>query len=170
MIVLQGEEIITLHTSRGDRYKSLSSKEYLDMIRPYLRDLIDGHKPATELNNNDERGEWKIQLAMQNKCISTKNFEDTCDVYSASKPVEIFMGVDTDDAIDRLFDTLLQRFQKATETSNANGSGFTHENVALLYYDFMKIHIKRAESYVKTRDWIAKKGATINPKNEKDNK
>ena len=34
----------------------------------------------------------------------------------------------------------------------------------------MKIHIKRAESYVKSRDWIAKKGATINPKNEKDNK
>ena len=28
------------HTSRGDRYKNLSPKEYLDMIRPYLRDLI----------------------------------------------------------------------------------------------------------------------------------
>ena len=28
------------YTSRGDRYKNLSPKEYLDMIRPYLRDLI----------------------------------------------------------------------------------------------------------------------------------
>ena len=46
------------HTSREDRYKNLSPKDYLDMTRPYLRDLIDGHKPTTELNNNDERGEF----------------------------------------------------------------------------------------------------------------
>ena len=45
------------HTSREDRYKNLSPKDYLDMTRPYLRDLIDGHKPTTELNN-DERGEF----------------------------------------------------------------------------------------------------------------
>ena len=119
------------------------------MIRSYLRDLIDGHKPTTELNNyddDDESGEWKIQLVMQNKCIPTKHFEDTRDVYSASKPVEIVMGADNDDTTDRLFDTLLQRFQKAIETSHANGSGFTHENVALLYYYFMKIDIRRGES------------------------
>ena len=34
----------------------------------------------------------------------------------------------------------------------------------------MKIHIRRAESYVKSPDWIANKETTINPKNEKDNK
>ena len=58
------------YTSRGDRYKNLSPKEYLDMIRPYLRDLINDHKPTAELtnrarNNDSERGEWKIQLLMQ---------------------------------------------------------------------------------------------------------
>ena len=136
------------------------------MIRPYLRDLINDHKPTTELNNNDERGEWKIQLVMQNNCISTRN-ADTGPVYSASKPVEIFMGNDTKDVIDRLFYTLLQIFQQAIETSNNNGSGFTHENVALLYYYFMKI--RRTESYVKSPDWIPNKGTTINSKNEKDN-
>ena len=158
------------YTSRGDRYKNLSPKEYLDMIRPYLRDLINDHKPTTVLNNNDERGEWKIQLVMQNNCISTRNFEDTCAVYSASKPVEIFMGADTDNTIHTLFDTLLQRFQQAIETLNNNGSRFTHENVALLYYYFLKIDIRRAELYVKSPDWIANKEATINPKIEKDNK
>ena len=53
------------------------------MIRPYLRDLIDEHKTAVELNNNsncsnssnNNRAEWKIQLTMQNSCISTKIFE-----------------------------------------------------------------------------------------------
>ena len=38
---------------------------------------------------------------MENSCISTKNFEDTRAVYSASKPVEIFMVADTDDSTDR---------------------------------------------------------------------
>ena len=145
------------------------------MIRPYLRDLINRHKPTTELtdeasNDDNERGEWKIHLVMQNNCISTINFEDTRTVYSASKPVEIFMGANTDDAIGRLFDTLLQRFQQAIETSNDNGRGFTHESVALLYYYFQKINIRRAESYIKSREWIVSKGATINLKNEKDNK
>ena len=71
------------YKSRGDRYENLSPKEYLKMIRPYLRDLINNHKPLTELNdeaNDDddtERGEWKIQLVMQNNCISTKSFEET---------------------------------------------------------------------------------------------
>ena len=140
------------------------------MIRSYLRDLIDNYKPTTVLNNNDERGEWKIRLVMQNNCISTRNFEDTRAVYSASKPAEIFMGADTDHTIDTFFDTLLQRFQQAIETLNNNGTRFTHENVALLYYYFMKMDIRRAESYVKSPDWIANKGKTINPKNEKDNK
>ena len=45
------------YTSRGDRYKNLSPKEYLDVIRPYWTDLIDDHKRTTELNNNNERGE-----------------------------------------------------------------------------------------------------------------
>ena len=66
---------------------------------------------------------------MQNNCISTKDFEETRTIYSASKPVEVFMGSNTNDVIDRLFDTLLQRFQQAIETSNDRGSEFTHGSV-----------------------------------------
>ena len=109
MTVLVGEEIITEYTSRRDRYENLSPERYLDMIRPYLRDLINGHKPTEELNNDGstEHGEWKVQLVMQNNCISTNDFEETRTIYSASKPVEIFMGTDTDNTFNRLFDTLL---------------------------------------------------------------
>ena len=79
------------YTSSGYRYKNLLPKEYLDMIRPYLRDLINDHKPTTELtnrvsNNDSERGEWKIQLLMQSNCISTRDFGETRTLYSASKP------------------------------------------------------------------------------------
>ena len=106
---------------------------------------------------------------MQNNFISDKTFEDTRTIYSASKPIEIYMGSDTKNAIDTFFNTILERIQQAIETSNERGSGFTHESVALLYYYFQRIDIRRAESYIISPDWIASKKATINPKNEKDN-
>ena len=107
---------------------------------------------------------------MQNSCISTRNFEETRTIYSKSKPVEIFMGSDTEDVIDTLFNTILQRFQQAQETSNDKGSEFIPESVELLQYYFQKTNIRRAESYKISLDWLVNKGATINPKNEKDNK
>ena len=55
------------------------------------------------------------------------------------------------------------------ETSNERGSGFTHENVELLYYYFHRIDIRRGGLYIASPDWIASKKATINPKNEKNN-
>ena len=144
------------------------------MIRPYLRDLINNHKPTTELNNNNNnnnnnRAEWKIELVMQNNFISNKNSEDTRTIYSASKPVEIYMGSDTENAIDTLFNTILGRIQQAIETLNEKESGFSHESVALLYYYFQKVDIRRSESYIISPDWTVSKKATINPKNEKDN-
>ena len=80
------------------------------------------------------------------------------------------MGSDTEDLIDKLFNTLLQRFQRAQETSNERGIEFIPDSVELLYYHFQRIDIRRAESYIMSPDWIASKKATINPKNEKDNK
>ena len=129
------------------------------MIRPYLRDLMNNDKPTMESNNeeNDEenyKAERKIQLVMQNNFISDKNFEDTRTIYSASKPIEIYMGSDTENTIDTLFNTILERIQQAIETSNGRGSGFTHESVALLYYSFQKIDIRRGESYTISPGWI----------------
>ena len=107
---------------------------------------------------------------MKDSCISTRNFEETRTTYSKSEPVEICMGNDTEDVIDTLFNTLLQRFQHAQETSNDKGSELITESVELLYYHFQRIDIRRAESYIMSPNWIVSKKATINPKNEKDNK
>ena len=54
----------------------------------------------------------------------------------------MFMGSDTKNGIDTLFNTILERIQKAIETSNEIGSGFTHESVVLLYYFFKKQTLK----------------------------
>ena len=119
---------------------------------------------------NTDCAEWKIQLTMQNSCISTKNFEETCTIYTKSEPIEIFVGSNTEDVINKLFNTLLQRFQQAQEKSNDNGSEFIPDSVKLLYYHFQKIDMRRGESYIKSPDWIVSKKAIINPKNKKDNK
>ena len=55
---------------------------------------------------------------MQNNCISSKNFKETRSIYSASIPLERFMGSDTDDNVDELFATISERLQEAKETSN----------------------------------------------------
>ena len=82
-------------------------------MRPYLRDLINDHKPIMELNNSNNnsknRAEWKIQLITKDNFISVKDFEDNRIIFLASKPVEIFMGSDTENIIDTLFNTILNR-------------------------------------------------------------
>ena len=72
------------------------------------------------------------------------------------------MGSDTEDVIDTLFNTLLQRFKHAQETSNNEGSRFIPENVELLYCHFQRIDIRRAESYIMSPNWIVSKKSTIN--------
>ena len=120
------------------------------------------------INNHKTSGECKIQLAMLNRCISSKNFEETRFGYSASDNIEIFMGSDADEVIDILFDTMLQRFQDVRETSFEKWSGFIFENVDLLYYDFHKTDVQRDKSYTESPEWIKNKKATINLKNIKD--
>ena len=134
------------YARKGDKYENLSPEEYLNVIRPYLKCLINEHKPTVELNddgddndddidknnnndnsnnsninnsnnnnnnNNNNRAEWKIQLPTQNSCISTRSFEDKRTLYPKIEPVEIFMGSNTEDVINKLFNTLLRNFQRA---------------------------------------------------------
>ena len=50
---------------------------------------------------------------MQNSCISTKRFEENRTIYTKIEPLEMFMGSNTNDVINRLLNTLLQRFRHA---------------------------------------------------------
>ena len=59
--------------NKGDKDKILLSKEYLNMIRPYLSDMINDHNAPKKLRVHSSNkfidyetqyGEWKIQLSM----------------------------------------------------------------------------------------------------------
>ena len=60
-------------------------------------------------NNSNNRAEWKIQLIIKKYIIFVKYFEDTRTIYSASKPVESFMGSDKKNIIYTLFNTILNK-------------------------------------------------------------
>ena len=108
--------------------------------------------------------------AINNSCISTKSFKEKHTMHSKSETVEVYMVSDTDDVIDTPFNRLLRNFQLAQETSNERESECIPDSIELLYYEFHKADIIRAESCVMSADWIASKKVTINPKNEKDKK
>ena len=77
---------------RGDKDKILTVSEYLDIIRPYLVDIINDHKTQIE---------WKIQLTMAINFISSKPDSDkTRIMYAKSDNIDIMIGCETDEVIE----------------------------------------------------------------------
>ena len=67
--------------------------------------------------------------------ISSKNFNETRDMYSKSDNFEIMIGVDTNEIIKNLFNYILQRYQKGLQES-MRGSDFVFDYVESLNYIF----------------------------------
>ena len=92
------------YESKRDRDKILTPNEYLDMIRPYLVDMINDHK---------NQSEWKIQLSAGINFISSKpDSDETHIMLTKSNNMEIMIGSDTNEVIKELFKPLLQRYQE----------------------------------------------------------
>ena len=112
------------YVSRGDKDKILSIKEYLDMIRPYLSDIINDYKTHGKLKYHSgnkvfgykTEGEWKIQLSMKIIFVSSKDDSDEIrEMHTKGDNIHIVMGSETDDIIKELFKSLLRRYQEGLE-------------------------------------------------------
>ena len=131
-------------------------EEYLDLIEPYLRELINDYK---------SKGEWKIQLTAQINFISSIPGSDEARFMHARSVNEEFTnGSDTDEIIKELFKSLLQRYQENLQ-EKMRGSDFVFHGVKFLYYGFNKISISRGGSYIDSLKWLKDKKSTINQKN-----
>ena len=126
------------YESKGDKDKNSSLEKYLDIIIPYLSDMINDHKT---------RIEGKIQLTMQINFISSKDSEETRTMYTKSHNIEIMMGNETDKIIKKLFESFLQNYQKNLEEP-MRGSEFVPDSTDLLYYHPQNIGLKRGGSYI----------------------
>ena len=149
-----------LYESRGDKDAKLALYEYFDKIKPYLKDMIDDYK---------SKGEWKMQITMRIIFISFIDKNETQEVmHTKSDNVEIMNGTDTSDAIYKLINSFIKRYQKGLETE-MKGNSYIFERIDLLEYHLHKISLNRGSSYIESPEWMHNKGTTINPKNIKDN-
>ena len=98
---------------------------------------------------------------------SEKDADQTRTIYSKSDNTEIMMGSETDEIIDKLLKSILQRYQKNLEES-MRGNEFVFDSVNSLYYKLYKISLNRGGSYIDYPKWLKSKKATINPKNGDD--
>ena len=101
-------------------YKSKNDK----IIRPDLHDIIDNLKKS---------GEWKIQLTMKPKFMSSTDSNEKRKMYSKSDSVKVTIGNDTNKIIQTNFDLLLHNYQIYLKQS-MRGSNFTFDYVSRTYY------------------------------------
>ena len=85
-------------------------------------------------------------------------------MHSKSDNIEIMMGSETDEIIEELFESILQRYQEGLEES-IKGSEFAFDSVDLLYYKLYKISLNRRGAYIDSPKWLKNKKATINRRN-----
>ena len=118
------------YESKGDTI--LKIEEYLNMIEPYLVDMINDYK---------NKGEWIIQLTAEINFISFKpDSNETRIMYKKSINAEIMIGSDTNEVIEDPFKSLLQGYQENLE-EKMKGSEFAFDGVNSLYYDLNKISL-----------------------------
>ena len=122
------------YESKGDKDKTLKISQYLNMIRPYLVDMINDYK---------NKGEWIIQLSAEINFTSSKSdFDETRIMHTKSDNLEILIGSDTNDVIKDLFRSLLQGYQENLE-EKMKGSELDFDSVNVLYYDLNKISLDK---------------------------
>ena len=147
------------------------------MIKPYLSDIINDYKTqgkwrihsGNKIIERKTQSEWKIQLTMAIKFISSKDSDEICTMHTKSNNVEIMMGSETDEIIVDLFNSFLQKYQEGLEES-MRASEFAYYSVDALYYDLNKVSLSRRRSYIDSPKWLKNKKVTINPQNKNDDR
>ena len=133
---------------------------YLELIKPYLYDLINVYK---------SKGEWKLQLSAENSFVSQKpGSNEMCTMYTRSTPEEIIIGSETEEVTENLIMSILQKYQDNLQ-NKMKGSDFIFNGINYLCYDLNKITISKGGSYIESPKWLKGKKCTINQKNT-DNK
>ena len=120
------------------------------------------------INDHKNKSKREIQLTAVINFISSKpDSDETRIMYKKRINVEIMTSSDTDEVIEKVFESRLQKYQENLE-KKMRGSEFVFDGVNALYYDLNKISLNRSGSYIDSPQWLKNKKATINHKNNDD--
>ena len=140
----------------SDSSNSLSFTEYLDLIKPYLEDLI---------NKKKNKGEWKLQLSAKISFVSLKpDSDETRLMHTRSDAAEFMNGSETEEIIESLYRSLLQKYNNNLQ-EKMRGSDFVFNGINYFYYDFNTVSISKGGCYIGSPKWLKNKKSTVNPKN-----
>ena len=152
------------YESKGDKGKNLSIKKYLNMIKPYLSDIINNHKTCglvryhsrkkSWLEETSKMSEWKIQLTMAINFISSKDSDETRTMHTKSDNVEIMIGSETDETIEDLFDSFLQKYQVVYQNIKKEN---VYDSVDVLHNNLNKVSLSRGGLYIDSLKWLKTK-------------
>ena len=93
------------------------------------------------------------KLTMQINFASTKDSRETRTMDTKINNIETMMVSKTDDIIDELFESFLQRYQERLK-EKMKGSEFVFECVDLLCYSLPKTTLRRGKSHIKSPEWL----------------
>ena len=93
--------------------------------------------------------------------------DETRIMHTRSDNTEIMIGDDNDDIIEKIFKSLLQKYEENLQ-NKMRGSDFEFDGVNFLYYDFNKINLNKGGSYIDSTKWLKDEKSTINPINNDD--
>ena len=128
-------------------------EECINLIKPYLNDLI---------NDKKDKGEWKLQLSAEISFVSQKpGSDETCVMYTRSICEEFMSGSKTEEITEKLIMSLLQKYQDNLQ-NKMKGSDFILNGVNYLFCDFNRITISKGGSHIESPKWIKDKKCTIN--------
>ena len=118
---------------------SLSFTEYLDLIKPYLEDLI---------NEKKNKGEWKLQLTAKISFVSLKSYShETRLMHTRNNAAEFMNGSETEEIIGSLYRSLLQNCNYNLQ-EKMKGFDFVFNGINYCYYDLDRVSICKGGSYI----------------------
>ena len=77
---------------------------------------------------------------------------------------EFMSGSETEEIVEKLFRSLLQRYQDSLN-EKMRSSDFIFNGVNYLFYDFNRVSISKGGSYIESPKWLEDKKCTVNQKN-----
>ena len=131
---------IILNMNKDNKIKTLSVEEYLNKIRPYLKDII---------NNIKKSGTSKTQLTIAINFIFSKNDDEEHVMHSKSDYIEIMINDEEDEVVKGPFESLKKNNLELMKVSE-----FVFDHVHFWYYKRHKINLNWGRSYMDSSDWI----------------
>ena len=93
-----GQELYWVQQKNEDRNKTLSIKEYLNEIKPYLKDII---------NNLKKSDAWKIQLTISINFYFSKDLVEAHVMHLKSDIIKFMIYDNEDEVIEELLESLV---------------------------------------------------------------